>query len=144
VFLLRPAWSGSGMPAPVSVRAGLSAVDAPDGVLIASVHFLHQPADRDLLERCRGPLSNLLHAHGASALGWYVTEPAQNDFPRLPVRSGESVLANLALFPNLARWQEFECRGVQTHDLMPLLQPWLASRSEVHHLLPAARSAIRA
>ena len=81
---------------------------------------------------------------GARRLGWYVTEPGANTFPRLPVREGEQVLVGLALFDDLATFEAFARSGAWTRDAQPALTPWLANASESHRLVPTARSALHA
>jgi hypothetical protein len=144
VFLLRPAWDGSGLPSPIGARAGIGAQSIPRGVVVATVHFLNAPADDAVRRNCRPQASACLRDAGSCAIGWYVTEPAANDFPRLPVRSGEHVLASLALFPDMASVQAFENRGVHANPLEPLLAAWVVAPAQSHHLLPTARSAIHA
>jgi quinol monooxygenase YgiN len=41
-----------------------------------------------------------LERAGAQVLAWWVTEPAANTFPRLPVREGERVLVWMATYPD--------------------------------------------
>lgn len=41
-----------------------------------------------------------LERAGAQVLAWWVTEPAANTFPRLPVREGQKVLVWLATYPD--------------------------------------------
>jgi hypothetical protein len=52
------------------------------------------PAQRALIEAAR----SALEAAGAVPLATLVTESAENTFPRLPVREGESVVAWFAQF----------------------------------------------
>ena len=40
----------------------------------------------------------VVEAHGAQPLAWYVTEPAENTFAALPVRTDVSVLVSLTAF----------------------------------------------
>jgi hypothetical protein len=138
VLLLRPAWSGAALPAlPPRAEGGATAV--PPGVLGATVLHLKAPADAALLDLCRGPVSQRLIEAGGRVLGWYATEPAANNFPRLPVRDGEHVLLALAMFDSA------EALGaVDFSALEPLLQPWLTRPTQSLRLSPTARSALHA
>jgi len=143
VLLLRPAWPGAGVPQP-GERAGPGAVLPPTGALGAAVLPLRAAADAALLELCRGPVAQVLREGGACLLGTYVTEPAANTFPRLPVREGELVLVLLALFPNPGSLSAFlESRRWQ-HDVLTSLKPWLSGPPQTLRLAPTARSAIHA
>lgn len=144
VLLLRPAWSGSGIKMAGRTRAAPGATAVPAGLLDASIFPLREPAADELLALCREVLSPLLARAGARGLGWYVTEPAVNNFPRLPVREGEAVLVGLAMFDGLAAFDGFVRSGVWAREAQPQLARWLAHSAESHRLVPTARSALHA
>ncbi len=134
VLLLRPAWPGAALPAPLADRAPRGATALPPGVLLANVFHLKAAADAELLARCRGPLSERLRLAGARTLAWYVTEDAANNFPRLPVREGEQALLSLALFASAA----------DPGDWSAGLEPWLARPTQRLRLAPTPRSSLHA
>lgn len=105
------------------------------------VLHLGAPPGEPLLDLCRGRVSQQLAEAGARVLGWYASEHAPNNFPRLPVREGEEVLLGLAMFDTAAALEAFTA-GWQ-FDVEPLLQPWLARPAEMLRLAPTARSALR-
>ncbi|MEO8113440.1 MAG: hypothetical protein ABI655_03590, partial [Phenylobacterium sp.] len=85
-----------------------------------------------------------IEAAGAQVLGVFVTEPAPNSFPRLPVREGETVLAYVLGFPDSAACQAYEAaledwRGAVPPDLLRQF----ARKPEVLRLLPTSRSRLR-
>lgn len=142
VLLLRPAWPGAGIP--LRTRAAPDVSQPAAGLLDATVFHLKEPAGAGLLQAVRGPISRVLTEGGANALGWYVTEPSANDFPRLPVREGEQVIVGLALFPAAASYDAFAAGGRWAREAAPLLQPFLARPPQAMRLAPTARSALRA
>ena len=144
VLLLRPAWPGAGMVVNRLMRAAPGATEVPAGLLDASVFYLREPATDELLALCREVWSPLLARAGARWLGWYVTEPTPNSFPRLPVREGEPVLVGLAMFDDTAAFEAFVRSGVWAREAQPQLAPWLARPAESHRLVPTARSALHA
>jgi len=144
VFLLRPAWPGSGVDSDLPTRATPGSTTLPAGLLDASVFPLRAPASRELLTLCREVFSPLLRQHGARRVGWYVTDESPNNFPRLPVREGEPVLVGLALFDGLAAFNAFLRGGAWARQARPLLAPWLSSPATGHRLAPTARSALHA
>jgi hypothetical protein len=144
VLLLCNAWPGSGISMQARSRAAPSATASQAGLLDASVFYLHQPADDELLNLCRRKLSPLLEHAGANVLGWYVTEAAPNNFPRLPVREGEHVLVGLAMFDTPLAFDAFVRSGAWAREAQPLLDRWLARPTETRRLAPTARSAIHA
>lgn len=78
VLLLRPARPGAGFGAKAE-RAGLAAL---------SIFMLERAASEDDIERFERTMLPVLRQI-AAGIRYYVTEPAANTFPRLPVREGE-------------------------------------------------------
>ena len=103
-----------------------------------------QTADESLLAFCRDRMAATLRDGGARAQGWYVTEPAENNFPRLPVRADANVLVGVALFEDAAALAAFEASGKWQRDIAPELARWLAQAPETLRLEPTARSAFHA
>jgi hypothetical protein len=68
--------------------------------------------------------------------GWYATEYAANNFPRLPVREGEHVIVAVSLFDDLAALDRL--RQVAAIDSSAV------RRIERLRLKPTARSAVHA
>jgi hypothetical protein len=135
VLLLRPAWEGAALPAPLQPRAARGATALPAGVQHALVLHLKAPAGPELLSACRAA-----PAAGARVLAWYASEAAPNNFPRLPVREGEPVLLGLALFDDAAA----AAGEGWARDIKARLQPWLARPTQHLRLAPTARSALHA
>ncbi|MDA1360924.1 NIPSNAP family protein [Glycomyces luteolus] len=84
VLLLRPAAPWAGFPRPRHARPGLRDRPAPTR-LTAAVHRVDADSAEATAERVRAALGDRLAA-------CLVTEPAENTFPALPVRTGEHVL----------------------------------------------------
>ncbi|MDR7151317.1 quinol monooxygenase YgiN [Hydrogenophaga palleronii] len=141
VLLLRPAWDGASFP--LAQRPAGTANPPPAGMLDASIFHLHQPASSALVDLCRHKLTPLLRQTGASAVGWYVSETAANNFPRLPVREGEHVMVGLALFESAQALEDLVRSGVWAREAQHLLDPHLLRPTESLRLAPTARSAIR-
>jgi hypothetical protein len=143
VLLLRPAWPGSALPHGDERPAPGTRGSAP-GVLDATVFHLAAPADDELLAFCRTRMSAALHEGGSQWQGWYVTEPAPNNFPRLPVREGEQVLVGFAMFENEPALAGFADGGLWQRSVAPELQRWLSKPPQTMRLAPTARSRLRA
>ncbi len=141
VLMLRPAWPGSGIALRGRARPGSG--NAP-GRVDARVFHLKQPAGDALFQLCRQRLAPVYEAAGAQVLGWYATEDAPNNFPRLPLREGEHVLAVFALFADAAAADAFDQGGCWQAGAEPLLEPWLARPTQHLRLAPTGRSAIHA
>jgi quinol monooxygenase YgiN len=143
VLLLHPAWPGSEIDLDIRQRAALNAA-MPGGLLDASIFYLKEPASPALLKFCREHMQAVLIAAGARTLGWYVTESSPNNFPKLPVRENEMVLAGFALFDDVASFEKFTRSGTWAREIAPTLSQWLSRATESQRLIPTARSAIHA
>jgi len=142
VLLLRPAWPGSAIASRPQGRAAPGETRVPRGIVDATVFHLKQPPDKELLSFCRDRMTRVLREGGAEVLGWYVTEPAPNNFPRLPVREGTNVLVGFALFEDEGTLDAFTASGQWQRDIAGDLARWLAQPPEPLRLTPTARSAI--
>ena len=146
VFLLRPAWDCAGLTTRPALRAPVDAPASPRerGLVDLTVFPLRSPADAALLDFCRSSVVPLLHEGVARQQGWYVSEAATNDFPRLPVRESEPVLVGLALFDDAAAFDRFAASGAWTRHVQPRLAAWLSGAPDAQRLAPTARSALQA
>ena len=144
VLLLRPAWEGAHLPKDATPRASRDATAIPPGLVDITVFYLDAPASAELLTFCRERMTYVLNVGGACAQGWYITEPRENNFPRLPVRAHEHVLVGVAVFPDLARFEAFGRSNLWAREIAPQLAQWPIRSTETHRLLPTARSAIHA
>ncbi|MGZ5270574.1 MAG: NIPSNAP family protein [Ramlibacter sp.] len=144
VLLLRPAWAGSAIATQPGQRPAPGFARPPRGIIAAMTWHLREPPSAALLALCRGHVAEVLHESGARVLGWYVTEPAANNFPRLPVREGVDVLVGFALFDDAAALAGLEASAAWQRQVVPGLAPWLAGPPQMLRLSPTARSAMHA
>jgi hypothetical protein len=110
VLLLRPVRANSGFSAPRSARPPIGGRDRRSSLVLATIVFLDPPADdafRGFFERDVIPL--FVEA-GASTIASFETEPAENTFPALPVRTAEHVFVWFASFSSIERYREYERR----------------------------------
>ena len=142
VLLLRPAWLGASLLARERQRIGLAS--PPAGLVDATIFHLREPASPALLQFCTEVMSPTLRHGGAQAQGWYISETAPNNFPRLPVRESECVLVGLALFAGAPAHAAFARSGVWAREVEPTLAGWLSRPPECLRLAPTPRSAIHA
>jgi len=115
---------------------------APAGVLCASLCPV-PPADAATLARgFDAQVRPVLERLGAPVLAQFVTEPARNTYPRLPVREGESMFVWFAAFADadaLARHQAAAA-------VDPVVTDWthrLDALPETLRLAPTPRSLLR-
>ena len=122
VLLLRPS---PGLPA--LATAERSALPRPWRAIVLPLAEPAAPALRDWVATHWLPA---LQQAGAQDLAFFETEPAENNFPRLPVRTDGPVLVLLAAWPS-----------DQPIPGLPALAPWLRAEPLVLTLQPTARSA---
>lgn len=144
VLLLKPAWPGAAL-ATAGERAPVGATEPARGLLLALVFNLdpQAPDSPELAAHCRDQLAPEIRAAGVLQQGWYVTEATANNFPKLPVREGESVLVCLALFASGRLPSDpvvDDCR----RRIEAALSRWQLKAPQRMYLAPTARSALHA
>ena len=104
VLLLKPAWLGagfdlSGLQRPVSAeQENSSNENRLGGIVVIRIHHLRSEAETEFASRFAVEAAPMMKAHGVRLLAAFVTEHAQNSFPRLPVRASENVFLSIARF----------------------------------------------
>jgi hypothetical protein len=99
VLLLRPP---SGVKSRPDLRIG------GEELMLVSIHYLGATSAAEFAAFFETVMRPALWAAGAEPLTVFVTEPAQNNFPPLPVREGEPALVWLARFADRPALQRFE------------------------------------
>lgn len=142
VLLLKPAWLGSGLEHRPLRRAPIGSQINPPGFVDISVFSLKAAADQALLDFCRREMMRVFEDAGAHDIAWYVTEDAPNNFPRLPVRTGEHVLVGVAAFRDAHHYDAFIKSGAWERLIAPTLEPMLAGHTQSMRLTPTPRSTL--
>lgn len=147
VLLLKPVRATSGLRCDSSGRPAMNARDAAGGIMLATVYAFGAPVDTPFVDFFETKIAPMLCAAGAVLLGYYITEPAENTFPQLPVREGEQVFIWFASFADEEAYAAYQmvltASQAWTTSLVPALQGWLARPEEVLELVPTRRSLLR-
>lgn len=146
VLLLRPldAASRFDLAGRVRARRGPSADDtaADDaGLIVATIYPLREPASAAVSARLRQHLEPHWDEAGARPMASFVTESAENTFPKLPVRRDETVLVTFVAFADETAHRRFVASVARDGDAA--LQPYLARAPETLRLRPTRRSLLR-
>ena len=142
VLLLRPAADGAGFD-DLAERG----VPAIPGLVTASIHYLTPASLAAFVRFFDDVLAPAARAAGAEICARLQTEPAENTFPKLPVREGETVFVWFARFADGAAYVDYLEAFERGADWRAAASPemfWaLARRPEVLRLVPAWRSRLR-
>jgi hypothetical protein len=145
VLLLGPARDGSGFDVAGRTRPPRDATAAPRTLIVATIYSCREPCEVSLVERFESSIRPASEETGGRVLAYFVTEPAPNNFPRLPIREGEHVLVWFAAF---ASEGDYATHVVRRDDSTAWrranegLAALLNGPREVLRLSPTARSLI--
>jgi hypothetical protein len=141
VLLLSPAWQGSAFDL---AGAGRGRRDPADAIVMAKIFHIKPAGEAGLVKLFRNKAAPLLADLGAPLLAAFVTEHAENNFPRLPVRADENVFAAFFRFANAAAHARHETALTNSAawqgDLLPRLQRCYSRPPETLRLARTDRS----
>ncbi|NBE55991.1 NIPSNAP family protein [Streptomyces boluensis] len=145
VLLLRPPPDRRGFAVTPSERQRAGAA-APDRFVAAALwHF--PPGTHDGTELIQNRLVPLLRQTGPAPLAVLATEPAANTFPRLPVRTGENIVAVFTSYPDEAAHHrhvaDATAHPLVRNEILPGIERAQATAPLFLRLAPTARSLIR-
>ena len=109
VLLLKPPVTAARFDLPP--RRPIGANLGPASLIGMTIQALDGPPEPGFADRFEAEVRPALEAAGASVLGWMITEAAENTFPRLPVREGETVLVWIGRFADTAALAEHLVRA---------------------------------
>lgn len=139
VLLLRNAWSNSGFQIADSPRTDSSGTP----LVTADIHHLRPGATDEFTVFFKTRLESFLKRAGAANLAALVTETAANNYPRLPVRDGESVFVSFHIFESLASYDS-HLKSLDRATAWPAVRTemvrWHAKPPQTLRLAPTSRS----
>jgi len=144
VLLLRPLACAQALMAALQPRVPIGDATPAAGVFTITICPLRAPADAAAVHAFDQCVHPWWVGVGGDLLVCWITEQAPNNFPRLPVREGESVIAWLTRFDDETA-QRRHAALLQASDCLGRPE-WRAHLSgEVAHLrlVPTPRSALR-
>jgi quinol monooxygenase YgiN len=144
VFLLRPLGCDQGLQAALQRRPAPGAVPRAGGVFTITVCPLRKPADDALVHAFDQCVHPWWVGVGGDLLACWVSETAANNFPRLPVRENEPVLAWLTRFDDEAAEHRHAALLAASGCLdRPEWRAHLSGEPRTLRLAPTNRSALR-
>ncbi len=147
VLLLRPARPGSGFPAGGPARPPPGSTALAVTLFVATLYELETPVDEEFVQFFEQKVVPILVATGAPPIAYLKTEPAENNYPALPVRTGENVFLWFASFTSPEAFQRHAEQLARskpwTESVQPNLLPRLKAAPQQRRLTPTARSRLR-
>ncbi|MGH8834137.1 MAG: NIPSNAP family protein [Actinomycetes bacterium] len=147
VLLLRPATAHTGFPASPAPRPPSGPSGPLPSLILATLYYRDHPFDEAFLDFFEHEVRPLLVESGAAPLACLQTEYAVNNFPALPVRTGEHVFVWFARFASLACLGDHRDRLERSEQwqvrVLPQLSKMLMGAPQQLRLTPTARSVLR-
>jgi hypothetical protein len=149
VLLIRPARAASAFGEVERPDDRLAHERAKQGpVVLATVYYLVEPAEDAFLAFFESTLAPRLRDGITPIDAYYITDPAQNNFPRLPVREGEWVLISFAIFETTVDCERSlgDIRALYRREpaLWEHAATFLTSPTEIVRMSPTLRSRLPA
>ncbi|UVK57256.1 NIPSNAP family protein [Mesorhizobium sp. AR02] len=151
VLLLKPAWPGAGFDLSGAQRAGLTTGEKPipnkplAGIVVIQIHHLRPGAETEFASRFEAEAAPTMKAPDTRLLAAFITEHAENSFPRLPVRVSENVFLSVTRFDST----EAHARHEAALDASPAWRAFwqavqldLTKPTETLRLSPTSRSLV--
>ncbi|MER9882669.1 NIPSNAP family protein [Mesorhizobium sp. M0118] len=149
VLLLKPAWPGAGLDLSGSQRLPQADLEIPSAgsdlqaIVVIRIHHLQPGLEARFARDFQTGALPVLAALGARPLAAFVTEHAENSFPRLPVRTGENVFISITGFDSTeahARHEAGLAASPEWQAFEQTAQRQLARPVEVLRLAPTSQS----
>ncbi|TMR03455.1 NIPSNAP family protein [Actinomadura soli] len=141
VHLLRPITSDSGFAAG-SERPPIGATP-PESRVMATIVHKDEAVDDAFTTFFEDEVAPFLTELGAAPIARFQTEPAENTFPGLPVRTGENVFVWFTCFADAEHHRDHLDHLARTPEWTTHIQPALAPTLKRLTLAPTARSLLR-
>lgn len=143
VLLLKPAWPGAGFDLPGSRRFPDCEKPSGDGhlkdLVVIRIHHLQPGTETGFAKDFQTEAVPVFDAPGVRWLGAFISEHAENSFPRLPVRESENVFISVTGFDSTEAHARHEAALAAAPEWQAL-QSDLARPIETLRLSPTAQS----
>jgi hypothetical protein len=146
VLQLKPASADGGFALDVADRPPPDAADATGGLIVANILSVHGDAEV-FASWHREHMRPLIDEAGADVVGVFITEPAENTYPALPVRTDTSVLVVFSRFADAAaadRSRAVLAKSPQWAEAAKAATAYVDGPPRTLRLSPTARSLLRA
>ena len=147
VLLLQMATPNSGFDLAGKGREPIGSEKPTASLVVATIYYLKDPVSDEFIRLFEESVAPIMSQTGARPIAFFKTETAENNFPRLPIRTGENVFAWFAIYGSADEYaqqmQRLERSKDWTRKAAPLLLRYLKSPTEHLRLQPTTRSLLR-
>lgn len=145
VLLLKPAGHSRGFTQDPAGRPGPEGPDSEGGVIVAEVTSSEHAVKDEFVAWFETEVIPVLRRSGVVPIAHFVTEPAVNTYPQLPVREGENVFVWFAAFPDRAAYRNAWNSLIAQEAWKGTIAPRFAAvgQRQVLELEPTRRSLLR-
>jgi quinol monooxygenase YgiN len=147
VLLLQRATLQSGFPAAATPRPPVGTKERPTSLMVATIYYLKNPVGDDFIQFFERTVKPLMTEMGARPIAYFETETAENNFPKLPVRTGENVFVWFSSFQSQDEYarhsQRLEGSKSWNDTVLPELSRYMKASTEHLRLQPTERSLLR-
>lgn len=147
VLLLRMATPTSGFTAATGSRPAVGSQQKPTSLVVATIYYLKDPVSDEFIQFFEQNVKPAMIDSGAAPIACFETETAENNFPKLPVRTGENVFVWFAHFEGAEAYaqhlQSLNGSKRWNKEINATLSQYLKSPTEHLRLQPTARSLLR-
>ncbi|MER8534479.1 NIPSNAP family protein [Mesorhizobium sp. M1005] len=149
VLLLKPAWPSAGLDLSGLQRLPQADLEKPSAssdlqaIVVIRIHHLQPGLEARFANDFQTAALPVLVAFGASPLAAFVTEHAENSFPRLPVRASENVFISITGFASAdahARHEAALAASPEWQVFEQSVQSRMAKPTETLRLSPTSQS----
>lgn len=142
VLLLRQI--GGDLPGEASVRPAVGTRELPESVFVATTYSVAPSDESSFADAFARHVAPCWRDAGAQIVATFATERTENNFPRLPVREGETVFVAMARFASAAAYEahraELSASPLWIEQIEPLLRGSLTAPTQTLRMQPTARS----
>ncbi|MCC2673143.1 MAG: hypothetical protein K0R58_90 [Ramlibacter sp.] len=144
VLLLRPSHPGAGFAPAQEPRASVTAQEVPPGLVVSHICYLAPRTEVGFAEFFEVDVAPLLERASARVAARLMTTRTSNNFPRLPVREGETAFVWFTTFPSLQAYDDHLSAlagdKAWTDHALPEMERRTWRQNEVSRLMPTTRS----
>lgn len=147
VLLLKPSGPGRGFAPASAPRAAAGSGSSGPSIVTATLYYLWKDPNEGFSDFFETTVRPALEAAGIKVLASFTPNTVENNFPRLPVRTGEKLFVWFSRYDSAAalkdRQKRLRASSLWKLNAEPGLRQWLERAPQILMLEPTPRSTLR-